>query len=70
VQCGPNSVALLTPVHAFTGCGARHRSGPTGGTANGMPSRKRTWLSAVTPPRSTPSGVWTSTLRDCWLAAT
>src|SRR5262249_26433633 len=38
---GPNSSACRTPVQAGTGCGGLQRSGPTGGTAKGIPLNTR-----------------------------
>ena len=46
---GPKSMAERTPAHSTAGCGAFHRSLPTGGCAYGMP------LNIFTPERSTPS---------------
>ena len=45
---GPNSVASRTPDQGTTGWGGRHRRGPTGGAANGIPEN------AHTPSRSRP----------------
>src|ERR1019366_6309819 len=47
-QSAPYSAAGRTPVHAFTGAGARHRKSPTGAAANGIP------LNPTTPSRATP----------------
>src|ERR1700678_1806744 len=38
----PYSLAERTPDQVGGGCGARHRSAPTGGAANGMPLKPRT----------------------------
>ena len=38
----PYSLAERTPDQGRGGCGARHRSAPTGGAANGMPLKPRT----------------------------
>src|SRR6185295_15089403 len=37
----PNLLALRTPFHFATGCGACQRSAPTGGAANGIPLKAR-----------------------------
>src|SRR5215467_13899109 len=58
-QRGPNSVALRTPLHGFTGCGAFHRNGPTGGAANGIPRKTRTPGDAAAAPSTTPLSVFT-----------
>src|SRR5947207_12182143 len=42
MHAGPYFEASLTPVHTLTGCGAFHRSVPSGGAANGMPLKMRT----------------------------
>jgi len=52
---GPKAVASRTPSHGATGCGGRHRSGPTGGAANGM--LRKTATSPSTSPRSRPAVV-------------
>src|SRR5437867_2811032 len=54
MQRGPVAVALLTPVHAATGCGGFHRRSPTGGAANGMPLKLRTPFD-IAPETSPPS---------------
>src|ERR1700681_3606082 len=61
MQLGPNVDACLTPVHGFTGWGARQRSAPTGGAANGMPLND-TMPFASTPATRPPV---TSTSRTC-----
>src|SRR5690349_10267508 len=60
--CGqslPNTVAARTPLQRGNGCGARQRSGPTGGRAYGMP------INALIPrrerPWSTPAGASAAT---------
>src|SRR5262245_66528498 len=47
-QLGANAVAVFTPVHFWTACGAFHRRPPTGAAANGIP------LKAAIPPLTTP----------------
>src|SRR5205823_3064756 len=37
MQALPKLATLSSPSQAVTGCGGFHRSGPTGGAANGMP---------------------------------
>src|SRR6185436_15180556 len=49
MHAGANEVALRTPFQGTTGRGARHRSSPTGGAANG------TLLYIVRPSCATPS---------------
>src|SRR5512147_3228344 len=49
MQMGENWSALRTPAQRSGGAGARQRSGPTGGAANGMP------LNTRTPSASLPS---------------
>src|ERR1035441_1379898 len=51
----PMVVASSVVVHGVTGCGACHRSVPTGGRANGMPRKFR--VAADAAPWTTPSGV-------------
>src|SRR5437660_9114291 len=48
MHCAPKAVAGRVSVHFGTGWGGCHRSGPTGGAANGMP------LKDLTPPASVP----------------
>src|SRR4051794_6098754 len=55
---GPNSVASRTPSQGVTGRGASKRSGPTGGSANGMP--RKTARPASLVPRTLPAAVRTS----------
>src|SRR5690242_6367624 len=57
MQAGPKSVKARTPDHAGAGSGGRQRSGPTGGTAYGMPLNTRTAPSMR--PSSTPAGACT-----------
>ena len=45
-------MAFFTPVHGITGCGAFHRSSPTGGAANGMPLKME--RSPSTAPSTSP----------------
>ena len=59
MQCGPNSVALRTPSHGCTGCGAFQRSSPTGGAAKGMPRKTRTALFSEVVPSTRPDFVRT-----------
>src|SRR5580692_6383051 len=54
-QCGANWVASRTPDQLAAGCGARHRSAPTGGAAYGMPRNSSTAPSAT--PRTAPLAV-------------
>lgn len=61
---GPYSTAFLTPDHGVTGCGAFHRSAPTGGAANGIPLNVRTLPSALTTPSRTPSPIFCWTVRN------
>src|SRR5579863_6547487 len=49
IQIGPNLSVCRTPFHTIGGCGARQRSSPTGGAANGID------LYTVTAPSRAPS---------------
>ena len=55
----PNWSAERTPAQLRTGCGGRHRNGPTGGAANGMPLNTR--MLAVLPaiPDTSPASMRT-----------
>src|SRR5258708_21323496 len=50
---------LRTPVQGGTGCGAFHRSAPTGGAAKGTPSKRRTEGSVPTVPSRIPPSTLT-----------
>ena len=58
MQRAPNVAACFTPVHGATGCGACHRSAPTGGAAYGTPRNART-PSAFFVPSTAPASVLT-----------
>ena len=58
VQRAPNVAACFTPVHGATGCGACHRSAPTGGAVYGTPRNART-PSAFVVPSTAPASVLT-----------
>src|SRR3954467_3845453 len=51
MQSWPYSVAWRTPLHDAAGCGARQRSGPTGGAAKGMP------FQLAPPPPTAPASL-------------
>src|SRR6266545_2840661 len=50
---------LRTPVQGGTGCGAFHRSAPTGGAAKGTPLKRRTERSVPTVPSRIPPSTLT-----------
>src|SRR5215510_3452463 len=61
MQLTANVVACFTPVHDWIGCGAFHRSAPTGGAANGMPLKEAMPLvdvPATRPPVTSASLIW------------
>src|SRR6478735_5112796 len=58
MQRAPNVAACFTPAHGVTGCGACHRSVPTGGAAYGTPRNAR-MPSAFVVPSTTPASVLT-----------
>jgi len=58
-QTLPNLSVWRTPFHFAIGCGARQRSSPTGGAANGMPLNTRTPGAAADVPESRPASVLT-----------
>src|SRR5688572_21884426 len=60
VQRGAYSVAVLTPDHFATGCGARQRFAPTGGAANGIPLKVRMSELAPAVPAIVPLSIMTS----------
>jgi hypothetical protein len=51
----PNWSARRTPAQPATGCGGRHRNGPTGGAASGMPLNTRTLAVLPETPETSPA---------------
>ena len=58
-HAAPNVEASRTPFQGVGGCGARQRSGPTGGAAYGMPLNASTPLASRWLPRTSPACVRT-----------
>jgi hypothetical protein len=52
---GPNCFAGRTPPHRSGGSGARHRNGPTGGFASGMP--RKVWMPLMFKPSKRPGWI-------------
>src|SRR5580704_9613879 len=65
MQLAPNLSAAFTPDHLATGWGARQRSAPTGGAANGIPLNAVMEASRAGVPDTIPP----ETLTGCEIAA-